>query len=104
MNAKQELLNHIAGRRVQYVYINMYNPNDEDNLSDLNAFEPICGTLEEVLPKLDFEYDNGFGLQEMFGHIWYEDGTWSDRVEYDGAEGWKHRVRPEIPGHRSVVA
>jgi deoxyribonuclease-4 len=53
------------------------------------------GTLDEVLPQLNFYYDDGYGGQELFGYVWYEDGTWSDRGEYDGSEWWQHQTRPD---------
>lgn len=89
INAKEELLNHIEDREVEYVYITIGDP----------LYSKICkGTLEEVLPKLEnVVYDSGFGIQELFGTIWYTDGTWSERGEYDGSEWWEHRERPKIP-------
>jgi hypothetical protein len=51
----------------------------------------------EFLNKLDFEYDSGYGSQELFGTIWYEDGTWSDRGEYDGSEWYEYHMCPEVP-------
>lgn len=92
INAKEELLNHIEDREVEYVYITVGDPFYYETL------ELYKGTLEEVLPKLEnVVYDSGFGLQELFGIIWYTDGTWSERGEYDGSEWWEHRKRPEIP-------
>jgi len=43
---------------------------------------------------LNIEYDSGYGSQELDGYIWYADGTWSDRGEYDGSEWWQHQVCP----------
>lgn len=89
-NVKQELLEHIAGRPVKYVQI-MDGRQDRDN-------GPIFqGTLEEVLPMLDWNYHDGYGTQELFGTIWYDDGTWSERGEYDGSEWWEYRQCPELP-------
>ena len=48
-------------------------------------------TIEEAisfLNKLDFNYDNGHGLQYIGGTIHLKDGTIMRREEYDGAEGW----------------
>lgn len=48
-------------------------------------------TIEEAitfLNKLDFNYDNGYGLQYISGTIHLKDGTIMRREEYDGAEGW----------------
>lgn len=61
---------------------------------------PVLYTLEEYmlfLAALDFEYDAGYGGQELFGTIWYADGSWSDRGEYDGSEWWEHHTVPDIP-------
>ena len=52
---------------------------------------------EDFLKSLDFDYDAGYGVQELFGTIWYEDGTWSSRGEYDGSEWWEYNKCPEIP-------
>ena len=45
--------------------------------------------FNRFLDKLAFRYDDGYGAQELFGWIWYKDGTWSDRGEYDGSEWWE---------------
>ena len=84
MNAKEELIKHVASKEVAFVSI-IFN---ENYIYDLIV---VKGKLEEVLPLLDFEYDDGFGMQELFGYIWYTDGTWSERVEYDGSEWWKYK-------------
>lgn len=92
MNAKKEIIEHIADRPVVAVSI-------EFQPSGGRTKETIEGKLEDVLPLLDFEYDEGLGVQELFGTIWYKDGTWSDRKSYDGEEEWCYRKCPEIPKH-----
>lgn len=87
MHAREELLKHVGGREVEFVEIAMTEHYDSDVV--------IKGTLAEVLPLLNFEYNAGYGSQKMDGYIWYTDGTWSDRREYDGSEWWEHQVRPE---------
>jgi hypothetical protein len=52
--------------------------------------------LDSFLQGLDFEYDSGFGGQELHGTIWYSDGTWSSRGEYDGQEWWEYNVCPPV--------
>ena len=47
--------------------------------------------------SLDFEYDSGWGGQNLFGVVWFEDGSWLERAEYDGSEWWKHKICPVIP-------
>jgi hypothetical protein len=84
MNAKTELLEHVGNRPVKYVQL----------ITGGLTFE---GSLENVLPLLNIEYDEGYGGQELFGNIWYEDGSWSERGEYDGSEWWEHKKCPVLP-------
>ena len=51
----------------------------------------------KFLDAIDFEYDAGYGGHALFGTIWYADGTWSERAEYDGSEWWAYKECPEIP-------
>lgn len=51
---------------------------------------------EAFLGSLGFEYDSGWGCQELYGCIWYTDGTWSSRGEYDGSEWWRFNCVPTI--------
>lgn len=56
--------------------------------------------LELFLKKCDeFEYDSGYHNQNLEGTIWYTDGTYSNRYEYDGSECWEYQIVPEIPPH-----
>jgi hypothetical protein len=58
---------------------------------------------EEFLQKLNFEYDAGYGGQELFGTIWLsEDNTWYERGEYDGSEWWSYRECPSIPNELKI--
>ena len=63
-------------------------------------------TVEEFhkfLNELDFQYDRGYGSQELFGTIWLEDGKWLTRSEYDGSEEWVLHTIPHIPAHLRYV-
>ena len=52
----------------------------------------------EFLDKLNFEYDAGYGGQELYGIVWLiEEGTWLERGEYDGSEWWDYKRCPQIP-------
>lgn len=53
--------------------------------------------MVNFLQDLDFAYDSGWGCQELYGTIWYLDGTWSTRGEYDGSEWWEYQEVPDIP-------
>lgn len=89
MTAAEELLKHVGDRAVKYVQV--FHELDWDNIVTIE------GTLEQVLPRLNFEYDSGYGHQELLGTIWYNDGSWSDRGEYDGSEWWQYQKCPPLP-------
>ena len=82
-NAREELIGHVEGRAVKRVRIRFHG-------------RLIDGTLEEVLPQLDFTYCYELSGGDLSGTIWYVDGTWSDRDTYDGSAWWEHRVCPPI--------
>ena len=90
INAKQEIINHIGDKEVKYVLVILGEEYSEPT-------KHVEGTLVEVLPQLDFCYGSGYGGQELHGTIWYSDGTWSDRGEYNGSEWWVYRTCPELP-------
>jgi hypothetical protein len=94
MNAKSEFLSHVGNKKVLCVYINI-------PINNIIIAELGCAWDKEEWSKflelIDVDYDNGYGSQNLFGTIWYEDGTWSDRGEYDGSEWWCHNTCPKIP-------
>lgn len=51
----------------------------------------------KFLDKLDFEYDEGYGRQELYGVVLFDDNSWLERAEYDGAEWWSLKEYPPIP-------
>lgn len=87
INARQELVEHIGNREVDFVRILLDRGYGQEPYQ-------VEGTLEQVIPLLNFTYDDGYGAQELFGYIWYTDGTWSERREYDGSEWWCHKQKP----------
>lgn len=111
MNAKEEFLEHIEDKKVLCAHIKKSSSFDEIMELDEYLFncgdKPSLGSIlhkgysqedfDEFLKSIDFEYYDGYGDQELFGTIWYEDGTWSFRQEYDGSERWRHFELPEIP-------
>lgn len=88
-NIREELLEHIDDKEVEYVSLALDQGYDEPSLK-------FKGELSDVIDSLDISYDSGYGGQELFGYIWYTDGTWSSRGEYDGSEWWLHNVRPAL--------
>jgi hypothetical protein len=98
MNAKEEFLGHIRDRKV--LCADMAHQDCWHNGAETDFELPVGYTQEqydEFVNSLDFEYDRGYGGQELFGTIWYTDGTWSDRGEYDGSEWWNYQSCPGIP-------
>jgi len=57
------------------------------------------GEYLTFLEKINFNYDSGYGGQELFGTIWNNDGSWLERGEYDGSEWWDFHNYPEIPDY-----
>lgn len=45
---------------------------------------------------MDNEYNPGFGAQELFGMIVFDD-CWFERHEYDGSEWWEVKKFPTEP-------
>lgn len=91
LNAKQELLEHIEQRTIKCAIVSLGYENRK-------MFHLRVGDDPNVFfDQLDFGYDASYGSQELFGLIWYEDGTWSERGEYDGSEWWEYRSVPNIP-------
>jgi len=105
INAKQELLGFIGRVNVPVKCATIQRTIPSDSLTDPDVFKeynlPVNHDKDDYiygfLESLDFEYNNGYGEQELYGTIWFEDGTWADRWEYDGAEGWKLVMLPQIP-------
>jgi len=98
-NAKQEFLNHLVDistkeRIVKCAKITVHS-------SVVTQYElKINYTKEEqelFLESIDFVYYSGYGTQNLYGTIWYTDGTWSSRGEYDGSEWWEFNECPEVP-------
>ena len=91
MNAKEEFLIHTNRKKIKCAIIEY----GVDNFILTTGHDQ--NDRKDFLEQLNFEYDNGYGTQHLFGTIWYEDGTWSSRGEYDGSEWWEYNYCPEIP-------
>lgn len=96
MNAQAEFLRHIIDLPdVKAVTIMLDNEGYGLNPEHIKIFNLREGFTHEEYTKfiedLDVEYDNGYGTQHLFGKIWFVDGSWSDRHEYDGSECWDHQ-------------
>lgn len=107
MNAKKELLELIADCGIIKCATVSYSEEAEfDTLTGKyiegtgDKILPVSYTqekYEEFMKSMDFNYDSGFGGQEVYGTIWFKNGTWATRGEYDGSEWWEEHKLPEIP-------
>lgn len=101
INAKREFLNLVRDLEIEAAKF------------DFNRFDKIEGhiqsrsgvlkqghtqeDLDKFIDSLDFEYYDGYGSQELHGTVWFKNGLWATREEYDGSEWWALYKRPEIP-------
>ena len=100
MNAKNELLDKIKGKTDIKCAVITYGYQWHEEKPIPKIMLSVNHTTEEYsnfLQSLDFEYDNGYGGQELFGTVWLKDGTWLSRGEYNGSEWWNHNILPNIP-------
>lgn len=98
MNAKQELLSLLEKKTpIKCAQIKSYFVNNGPLIFYNLKVNHTEEELNKFLDSLDFNYDSGYGWQQLFGTIWFTDGSWADRDEYDGSEWWEHRRLPDIP-------
>ena len=105
MNAKEELLGKmqqleewLGGTKMicAHIYTDPYNFEEDSKTYNLKQGHTHV-ELKEFLNSLDFEYNNGYGSQELYGTVWFTNGIWMDRHEYDGSEHWDIHKYPAIP-------
>lgn len=103
MNAKREFVYITSKREVECA--TMLRHADKNDFTGAAAARSVHKLMKDYtqeeydkfLESLDFEYDSGYGNQELFGMIWFKDGAWAERKEYDGLEWWIINERPQIP-------
>lgn len=95
MNANQEFIDHTQEKKIKCASLSreQYYTDKFDYVLRVNF---SGADYQDFLKQLDFNYDDGYGGQNLYGIIWYEDGTWSSRGEYDGSEWWEHNECPVI--------
>lgn len=98
-NAKEEFLHVIKDNEVKCAYIIWENwRSGKLKLKKIILKENYTKSeWNKFLGKLDFDYDSGYGFQEISGTIWLTNGDWLSREEYDGSEWWRYNTCPEIP-------
>lgn len=108
-NARDEFIAHAMPSDMPRIKCALLSDCDDWVRDDKGFYDEVAGKtyplpvnytkeqLADFLGLLNFEYDAGYGGQELYGTIWYENGTYSQRGEYDGSEWWEHCKCPEIP-------
>ncbi len=100
-NAKSEFITHVANRKVLCATITFGNNFETDEEAHMQTRILTTGYTDDeykqFLNSINEEYDSGYGGQELFGTIWFKDGTWSARGEYDGSEWWEYQECPIVP-------
>lgn len=104
-NAKKEFLERIENKpKVLCAWVGMnqtYDYDDEGKSKYRRLFELKTNytneDLNSFLELLNFDYDDGYGGQELYGYVWFEDGSWLERGEYDGSEWWDYKKVANIP-------
>ena len=95
---QQELLDIIVLENLTILKIEItYNHADYDiSYDNYNTIIKDITTLDD----LDFDYDAGYGTQEIFGVVYCKDSNnhpvWLTRGEYDGKEWWKINTIPDF--------
>jgi len=98
INAKDELLNIVSKEEILCATVQYIDPFDEESFDvELPIGWHESHEMFEFLNNLDFTYDDGYGIQFLFGVVWLKNGDWLERDEYDGSEHWVRRYRPAIP-------
>jgi hypothetical protein len=94
-NAYEEYITHIEDRAVLQAII--YKGGGYYNKPSVYALLLNDAMYDKFISQLKaIEYNDGYGGQELFGVIWYKDGTYSERSEYDGSEWWSYRSMPDF--------
>jgi hypothetical protein len=99
MNAKKELMGYLN----KGIKVSCWHIFADEAMGEKISMDSILkkGYTEEEfnheLDKLDYEYDDGYGCQELFGTVLFTDGSWLERNEYDGSENWMWTTAPTLP-------
>jgi len=101
INAAEEFIEHVksTGKALKCAEVTLYTryPSDDPTIISILPVVFTLDTLIMFLHRINNEYYAGHGMQQLYGTIWYTDGTWSTRGEYDGSEWWEHHEVPAVP-------
>lgn len=83
-----KLKEELAKIRFAIIHYNYYDDPDGSKICTLRSErtlqdeELFCNILKSI------NYYAGYGTQQLFGVVVYNDGSWLSRGEYDGSEWW----------------
>lgn len=94
----RELIEQEIDEKIRWAEISR---SDDTDILKTSAYLRSDRTSEDIWKFINdlfaIEYYNGFGCQELFGNVVFKDGSWLERWEYDGSEGWAHKSCPDEP-------
>ena len=100
MNCKKEFIELVVSAECKVKCVKIHTENWSYDPEDV--FKLKVGHTEDelntFLAVIDFDYNSGYGSQRLYGNVWFTDGRWACRQEYDGSEWWEIMECPTIPG------
>lgn len=94
-NAKDEFLEEIKDKKLICANISKNRYDDDDCPVHILKENYTKEDFDKFLSDINFEYSSGYGGQELFGLILFED-SYSNRGEYDGSEWWDNHKMPTV--------
>jgi hypothetical protein len=70
---------------------------DSNNINVVFILDQEHKSLDELISPLDYNYDCSYGHQYVHGMVWFTNGIWASRSEYDGSEYWTIKKYPNLP-------
>ena len=65
---------------------------------------PSAGTWDDFECLANFDYDSGYGGNEVASHlVIVGDDWWLERGEYDGSERWEFKTLPQKPAKADAL-
>lgn len=96
MNAKKEFLDEIRGKNLVCAKIGVDREDYGSHIKwSILTNKYTKEDFDNFCSSIDYEYDAGYGSQELFGVILFDD-SYSEREEYDGSEWWGNYKMPTI--------
>lgn len=108
MKARKELLIELSSLKAKLncsivcasIQYKPFNWSKLEPYDTKNIILPVNHTKEQYktfLKEMTFEYNSGFGAQELFGVVWLTNDVALERQDYDGSEWWYLNYSDNIP-------